>query len=683
MSIKNLVLLGGCAALLWGCGGAGDMQGGDAESVGTVTEALCAATQLGGIVATSSSNENASLLPGAAVDGNLGTRWASAYSDPQWLRLDLGQSRYVDNLALSWEAASAADYNVELSVDGTTWLPGKTVIGAAAGARTDTLTGLTNHVARYVRITGTRRTTAWGYSLWEVRVNGDQNPSCANTTTGRDISARLEAESNDGLAGVQFEASTDTGGGQNAGWIDPGDYIQWQIAVPTSGSYTFTARSATTSSASLGFAIDGTSVATLSLSNTGGWQTWQSFSSAPVSLSAGTHTLRTSFTSGGQNLNWVKVDAVSNELNVGLWRVASRADRTTLTRGDTDGVLRGSVYTGHPRQQWRFVSRGTGRYDLKLEGNGQCLRAAGSALQLGTCNDANVYWTLDTLRVRSEERPAVYRLRSPANTCLLPAGSGAAQVGACAAASDVYIEPVGYSERSRPVELELRALMIVKATTAIASPPSSATIPADRIAAARTSYTSHVATWLTRLTDGRVRWVADSVISPDAFSQYAIDGGAYLPSAASQAPDVQRYLTPRGKYDAATVFFTGGQLDGGWGWGPGAEPASNYVLWSTVNGGHIPANDWTSWQTEPTEVFVHEVLHGLEFLYGSYGVPLPDGLLHGAETHGYGAETGYGWLPWYRDYYLGTVLEADDTYRGLGPRAFRLGAPRQLALTQP
>ena len=40
--------------------------------------------------ATASSTENAGTPASAAVDGNTGTRWSSAFSDPQWLQVDLG-----------------------------------------------------------------------------------------------------------------------------------------------------------------------------------------------------------------------------------------------------------------------------------------------------------------------------------------------------------------------------------------------------------------------------------------------------------------------------------------------------------------------------------------------------------------------------------------------------------------
>ena len=43
--------------------------------------------------ATASSAENATMAAANAVDGNTGTRWSSAFSDPQWIQVDLGADR--------------------------------------------------------------------------------------------------------------------------------------------------------------------------------------------------------------------------------------------------------------------------------------------------------------------------------------------------------------------------------------------------------------------------------------------------------------------------------------------------------------------------------------------------------------------------------------------------------------
>ncbi|MGC8803434.1 MAG: discoidin domain-containing protein, partial [Bacteroidales bacterium] len=39
---------------------------------------------------TVSSTESAAYPGSAVVDGNMGTRWSSAFSDPQWIYVDLG-----------------------------------------------------------------------------------------------------------------------------------------------------------------------------------------------------------------------------------------------------------------------------------------------------------------------------------------------------------------------------------------------------------------------------------------------------------------------------------------------------------------------------------------------------------------------------------------------------------------
>ena len=65
--------------------------------------------------ATASSTENAGTPASAAVDGNPGTRWSSAYSDPQWLQVDLGATADVCQVVLTWEAAYATAFQIQVS----------------------------------------------------------------------------------------------------------------------------------------------------------------------------------------------------------------------------------------------------------------------------------------------------------------------------------------------------------------------------------------------------------------------------------------------------------------------------------------------------------------------------------------------------------------------------------------
>ncbi|GAA3506974.1 glycosyl hydrolase family 8 [Streptomyces showdoensis] len=118
---------------------------------------------------TASSVEGSGFDAGRAVDGNTGTRWASQEgTDPQWIRIDLGAGRTISRVKLNWEAAYGKTYRIQTSDDGSAWTD---VYSTTAGdGGTDDLT--VNGTGRYIRLYGTARGTAYGYSLWEFEVYG-------------------------------------------------------------------------------------------------------------------------------------------------------------------------------------------------------------------------------------------------------------------------------------------------------------------------------------------------------------------------------------------------------------------------------------------------------------------------------------------------------------------------------
>src|SRR5262249_31303666 len=126
--------------------------------------------------------------------------------------------------------------------------------------------------------------------------------------TARDITANLLASQNDGQFGVQYEACAE--GGQDVGWVDNGDWIEWKINVPTAGTYKLTSRSASTAAGSISVSVDGVKQTgdDIAVGSTGGYQTWQTFTGAgSFSLGGGTRTLRVTFNSASQNLEYVKL----------------------------------------------------------------------------------------------------------------------------------------------------------------------------------------------------------------------------------------------------------------------------------------------------------------------------------------------------------------------------------------
>ncbi|MFJ8588919.1 discoidin domain-containing protein [Streptomyces sp. NPDC093595] len=117
---------------------------------------------------TASSQEHSGTPATAAVDGDNGTRWSSAASDPQWIRIDLGTSATLSQVELRWETAYAKAYRIETSENGTDWTAVHSTTTGTGGTETLNVSG----TGRYVRMLGTTRATGYGYSLWEFKVYG-------------------------------------------------------------------------------------------------------------------------------------------------------------------------------------------------------------------------------------------------------------------------------------------------------------------------------------------------------------------------------------------------------------------------------------------------------------------------------------------------------------------------------
>jgi endo-1,4-beta-D-glucanase Y len=122
-----------------------------------------------------SSTETAAYTGNLAVDGNATTRWSSAFSDPQYIYVDLNGTYNVNRVKITWEAALGKDYQVQIATSsGGPWTTMKTITGNTTLVNDHT--GLTGS-GRYVRINGTARATAYGYSIFELEVYGTTGPT--------------------------------------------------------------------------------------------------------------------------------------------------------------------------------------------------------------------------------------------------------------------------------------------------------------------------------------------------------------------------------------------------------------------------------------------------------------------------------------------------------------------------
>jgi len=121
-----------------------------------------------GPLITESSYEGSDTRGPNALDGNMATRWASNWSDPQWLKVDFGSAKDISGVTIEWEAAYGKSYKIQTSSDDSGWTD---VYSTAAGDGGQDVITFNPVTARYVRLYGTERGTEWGYSLWEFRIN--------------------------------------------------------------------------------------------------------------------------------------------------------------------------------------------------------------------------------------------------------------------------------------------------------------------------------------------------------------------------------------------------------------------------------------------------------------------------------------------------------------------------------
>ena len=133
-----------------------------------------------------------------------------------------------------------------------------------------------------------------------------------------EIPGRIEAESYSYQVGVELEGTSDVGGGQNVGYLDAGDILEYQVQVSNSGFYNVDFRTAS---------LDGTGAVLVRLIRengqviyvcqsefepTGGWQDWAT-TSATANLDTGIYTMRVQITDAPFNLNWIQFDYQEQE----------------------------------------------------------------------------------------------------------------------------------------------------------------------------------------------------------------------------------------------------------------------------------------------------------------------------------------------------------------------------------
>ncbi|USQ85518.1 discoidin domain-containing protein [Streptomyces phaeoluteigriseus] len=181
-----------------------------------------------GKTAVASSTEGV-FSAGSAVDGDAGTRWSSAFADPQWIQIDLGTTAEVSRVALNWEAAYGKAFRIEVSNDAQRWTVVHETATGTGGVQSLAVAG----TGRYVRMYGTQRATSYGYSLWEFQVfgafgagdpGGDTNRLLSYGRTGSASSSQSDQNCWECTPARAFDRDPASRWATSAttGWTDPG-----------------------------------------------------------------------------------------------------------------------------------------------------------------------------------------------------------------------------------------------------------------------------------------------------------------------------------------------------------------------------------------------------------------------------------------------------------------------------
>jgi beta-glucanase (GH16 family) len=108
--------------------------------------------------------------------------------------------------------------------------------------------------------------------------------------------------------GVDLEATTDAGGGDDLGWTAAGQWFKYTVNASSAGTYTVTFRLASPNGVTDGLHISNSSGTNLSGSvnvpATGGWQNWTNVT-ATVTLPAGQQVLTVDQDNAGWNINYM------------------------------------------------------------------------------------------------------------------------------------------------------------------------------------------------------------------------------------------------------------------------------------------------------------------------------------------------------------------------------------------
>jgi beta-glucosidase len=317
-----------------------------------------------------------------AVNGNTNggrftTQAAQAAGDEYIVNLGSAQTfNEIQMAAPDSPTDYASSYSVEVSPNGSAW----TVVATCTGTSTPEIVSFPSQTDQYVEVVLNAPTPTdwWSMEYFNIYSGADTGEGpyggtaaalpgavqAANYDTGGQ-GAGYNVTSVNGTAnsyrpdGVDLEACTDTGCGDDVGWTAAGQWFRYTVTVASAGTYNVSLRLASPNGVTDGLRIASSSGGNLSgavnVPATGGWQDWTTVT-ASVTLPAGQQTLTVAQDNGGWNFHSMAFTASAASANCTASLTGAELARTgwaasTNTSGDPaanaiDGNLTTRFSTG-------------------------------------------------------------------------------------------------------------------------------------------------------------------------------------------------------------------------------------------------------------------------------------------------------------------------------------------------
>ena len=266
----------------------------------------------------------------------------------------------------------------------------------------------------------------WHQGFYDAVKPDPQAAGCSGSAS-HTAPGKTQAEHYCEMNGVEHEATSDTDGGENLGWIDAGDWVEFQVNFNQTAQYQLDFRVASPNGGGhIEMLLNNNWLAAVDVAATGGWQNWQTVSTSAY-IEQGTYRMRLNFTSAGFNFNWFEFSANSNAtspLQAGQYYIVNQASGKVLDVADVSTANGGNIHTwdyfGAANQQWQLNQVADNLFELVSLNSNLCIdvdSGSQNAQQWQCFGSQNQRFYVEPLT------DGLYHIRSQASSQVLQAAS--------------------------------------------------------------------------------------------------------------------------------------------------------------------------------------------------------------------------------------------------------------------